>query len=122
MAPLRVLTWNVHGGYLASLAHVGATIYLPVRDDPSNGYAGRPADAHLPPTLVEVPADQVHELDLDVVLFQAPAHYLEDQFRLLTPAQRRLPQVYLEHDPPRPHATDTRHTVDDPSAPAMPRV
>ena len=114
MAPLRILTWNVHGGYLASLAHIGHTIYLPVRHDPANGYAGKPADTNLPPTLVEVPADEVDALDLDVVLFQSPRHYLDDQFLLLSPAQRGLPQVYLEHDPPRPHATDTSHPVDDP--------
>jgi glycosyltransferase involved in cell wall biosynthesis len=33
---------------------------------------------------------------------------------LLTPEQRRLPRIYLEHDPPRVHPTDTRHPVDDP--------
>ena len=54
--PLRILTWNVHGGYLASLAHIGHTIYLPVRNDPRDGYGGRPREAGLPPTLVEVPA------------------------------------------------------------------
>ncbi|HEX5421254.1 MAG TPA: glycosyltransferase, partial [Gammaproteobacteria bacterium] len=29
-------------------------------------------------------------------------------------AQRRLPRIFLEHDPPREHPTDTRHPVDDP--------
>jgi ADP-heptose:LPS heptosyltransferase len=28
---------------------------------------------------------------------------------ILTEAQRRLPRIYLEHDPPREHPTDTRH-------------
>jgi hypothetical protein len=36
-----------------------------------------------------------------------------DQYRYLTPAQQRLPKIYLEHDPPRATATDTRHPVDD---------
>lgn len=115
MAGHRVLTWNVHGGYLASLAHTGHTFYLPVRDDPRDGYGGRPADLGLPGTLVEVPADRVPQLDIDVVLFQSPAHYLVDQHELLSAAQQRLPMVYLEHDPPRGHPTDTRHIVDDPT-------
>ena len=37
-----------------------------------------------------------------------------DRHELLTDAQRRLPAIYLEHDPPREHPTDTRHWVDDP--------
>lgn len=35
--------------------------------------------------------------------------------QVLSPQQRRLPQLFLEHDPPREHPTDTRHVVDDPS-------
>src|SRR5690606_32176717 len=31
-----------------------------------------------------------------------------------TPAQRRLPRIYLEHDTPREHPTDMRHPVNDP--------
>jgi hypothetical protein len=115
MDRLRVLTWNVHGGYLASLAHIGHTIYLPVRDDPDGGYGGKPDDTRLPPSLVEVPAEGVRDLELDVVLFQSPRHFLEDQYAILSDAQRRLPQVYLEHDPPREHPTDTHHPVDDPT-------
>lgn len=33
---------------------------------------------------------------------------------MLSDEQRRLPRVYLEHDPPLGHPTDTRHPVDDP--------
>jgi len=111
--PLRILTWNVHGGYLASLAHIGHTIYLPVRKDPRDGYGGRPDEPGLPSSLVEVPARRVPDLDLDVVLYQAPRHYLQDRHTLLGEHQRRLPMVYLEHDPPRGHPTDTRHLVQD---------
>src|SRR5690606_1377999 len=38
----------------------------------------------------------------------------KDQYAFLTPAQRALPRIYLEHDPPLAHPTDTRHPVDDP--------
>jgi glycosyltransferase involved in cell wall biosynthesis len=48
------------------------------------------------------------------VLFQDDHQYLDDQYELLTPAQRRLPQIYLEHDPPREHPVDSRHIVGDP--------
>lgn len=32
----------------------------------------------------------------------------------MSQAQRRLPKIYLEHDPPLGHPTNTRHLVDDP--------
>ena len=34
---------------------------------------------------------------------------------ILSAEQLKLPQVYLEHDPPREHPTDTKHPVDDPN-------
>jgi len=49
------------------------------------------------------------------VLFQSSKNYLQDQYEILSPAQQRLPRIYLEHDPPREHPTDTPHTVDDPN-------
>jgi glycosyltransferase involved in cell wall biosynthesis len=61
-----------------------------------------------------VPATEVRRLPLDAILYQARSHYVEDREALLSPEQRRLPAVYLEHDPPREHPTDTRHIVDDP--------
>src|SRR5262249_25618869 len=57
---------------------------------------------------------EVRSLDFDCVLFQSRQNYLADQYEILSEAQRRLPRVYLEHDPPREHPTDTRHPCDDP--------
>ena len=61
-----------------------------------------------------MPADEIQNLDLDCILFQSRKNYLEDQYEILSPQQRQLPRIYLEHDPPREHPTDTRHPVDDP--------
>jgi hypothetical protein len=38
----------------------------------------------------------------------------KDQHEILSGAQRRLPRIYLEHDPPLAHPTNTVHPVDDP--------
>lgn len=110
----RVLTWHVHGSYLEALARVDVDWYLPVLPDRPTGYGGRPAALAGVPNVHEVPAEEVRDLDLDAVLFQSAANYLEDQHRILSEAQRRLPRVFLEHDPPRESPTDTRHVVDDP--------
>jgi glycosyltransferase involved in cell wall biosynthesis len=115
MARLRVLTWHVHGSYLYYLVHAPHEFYLPVRPDRADGYGGRIGAHRWPENVHEVPAEAVRDLPLDVVLFQSRRHYQEDQRQILSDAQRRLPRIYLEHDPPREHPTDTRHPVDDPS-------
>ena len=114
MRRLRILLWNIHGGYLNALTHVDQDWYLPVKPGFHGGYLGR-AQYDLPDFVREVPAEQVRDLDLDLVIFQTPKNYPEDQQEILSPAQQRLPQIYIEHNVPRPHAVDTRHLVDDPS-------
>lgn len=112
MTPFRILTWHVHGSYLDSLARTGHEFFIPVSDPPRPGYAGRWPEWG--PNVVEVPEAAVRELDVDVVLFQSRTAWEVDQHALLSREQRRLPRIYLEHDPPREHPTDTRHWVADP--------
>lgn len=114
MRPLRVLTWHVHGSYLAALAEVPVTWYLPVRPGRPSPYGGRGASFDWPANVVEVDAGDVRRLALDCVVHQSRATWERDRFELLTAAQRRLPAVYVEHDPPREAPCDTRHPVDDP--------
>lgn len=115
MGRLRVLTWHIHGSYLASLGRVDAEFLVPVRPGRPARYGGVAAGAW-PGWFIEVPAEAVPELDVDVVLHQAAANWTEDRFTLLSDRQRAVPQVYVEHDPPRQHPTDTVHPVDDPDA------
>ncbi len=114
MQRLRVLTWHVHGNYLYYLAKVPHELYLPVKPGRPHGYGGRSGSFPWPANVHELPAEELREQEFDCILFQARQHYLEDQFALLSAEQRRLPRIYLEHDPPREHPTDTRHPVDDP--------
>lgn len=113
MRPLNILTWHVHGSYLYYLSQVPHRFYLPVKPERPEGYGGRLPGLPWPETVVDVPAERVRDLDLDCVVFQSRKNYVEDQLEILSPAQRRLPRVFLEHDPPREHPTDTRHPVDD---------
>jgi glycosyltransferase involved in cell wall biosynthesis len=111
--PLRILTWHVHGSYLYYLAHGPHTLYVPVKPGRPEGYGGRLPGFDWPDNVRDVPADGVAGLELDCILFQSRKNYEIDQFEILTSAQRRLPRIFLEHDPPREHPTDTRHPVDD---------
>ncbi len=114
MRRLKILTWHIHGSYLNTLARLEHDWYLPVKPSRPTGYGGRGSTFDLPPYVREVPASQVRELDLDLVIYQAPQNYTDDRFEILNAAQLGLPAIYLEHNTPRPHAVDTRHLVDDP--------
>jgi len=112
--PLRILTWHVHGNYLYYLAHAPHEFYLPVKADRPEGYGGRLPGFDWPANVHDIPADAVQEAAFDCILYQSHKNYLEDQHEILSPAQRRLPRIFLEHNPPREHPTHTRHPVDDP--------
>jgi glycosyltransferase involved in cell wall biosynthesis len=62
-----------------------------------------------------VPAERVHTLNLDLVIYQTPQNYRADAAEILSEEQRRLPKIYLEHNVPRPHPVESRHLVDDSS-------
>lgn len=117
MRPLRVLTWHVHGSYLYYLTRAlrgAAEFYLPVKPGRPEGYGGRSGSFAWGDHVHDVPAEDVPDLQIDCVLFQSRRNYLTDQHEILAPWQRQLPRIYLEHDPPCEHPTDTRHVVDDP--------
>lgn len=115
MQRLKILIWHIHGSYLNTLARIDADWYLPVKPDRPEGYGGRGPTFDLPEYMREVPAEQVCDLDLDLIIYQTPKNYFEDQFEILSAEQRRLPKIYLEHNTPRPNAVDTRHPIDDPN-------
>jgi hypothetical protein len=109
---LNILIWHIHGSYLDAITSVEHNWFLPVKDGPE-GYGGRRVSS--PEYVRDVPWHRVRELDLDLIIFQSPRNFLEDQYEILTPLQRQLPRIYLEHNTPRPHPVDTRHVVDDPA-------
>ena len=113
--PLRILTWHVHGSYLYYLVQAPHEFFLPIKPGLPEGYGGRSGSFPWPDNVHNVPADQVQDMDFDLILFQSHKNYLEDQYEILSRTQRKLPRIFLEHDPPREHPTDTRHPVDDPN-------
>jgi hypothetical protein len=97
--------------YLSQAPH---DFFLPVRSDGACGYAGRGTTFPFDSNVHDLPVEQVRQEKFDCIVFQARQHYLEDQQELLTSVQRALPRVYIEHDPPLGHPTDTKHWVQDP--------
>ncbi|MBI3900306.1 MAG: glycosyltransferase family 4 protein [Gammaproteobacteria bacterium] len=115
MRPLRVLTWHIHGSYLYYLSQAPIELYVLSKPDRGPGYGGK--SGHFPwgSNVHDMPVAELPGRMFDCVLFQSPEHYLKNQYEILSKAQRDIPQVYLEHDPPRESPTDTPHVVDDPN-------
>jgi hypothetical protein len=86
-----------------------------VKPDRLNPYGGRGATFPFGANVREVPVEAIRDLPLDCILFQSHRNYQKDQYEILSEAQRRLPRIFLEHDPPRQSPTDTPHPVDDPN-------
>jgi hypothetical protein len=114
MRALNILTWHTHGSYLLYLTRAPHRFYVASRPGRPPGYGGR--CGHMPwgDNVVDLPASRIRDTRLDCIIFQDDEQYLHDQYELLTPGQRRLPRIYIEHDTPRAHPTDARHPVDDP--------
>jgi glycosyltransferase involved in cell wall biosynthesis len=113
MRRLNVLTWHTHGSYLHYLTQAPHEFFVVSKPGRPPGYAG--VSGHLPwgDNVHDLPASEIPRQPLDCVLFQDDSQYAADRHELLTPAQRRLPQIYLEHDPPRADPTDELHPADD---------
>lgn len=114
MRRLRILTWHVHGSYLHYLTQVPHDFYVLSKPERPAGYTGRYGHFQWGDNVHDMPVADLANQSFDCVLFQHERHYVEDQHQLLTAEQRRLPRIFLEHDPPRQSPTDTRHVVDDP--------
>ncbi len=110
---LKILTWHVHGSYLNYLTQSPHDFYLPVKPGKPEGYGGRLGGFAWGDNVHDVPAEMVRDLQFDCILFQSHRNYLHDRFEILSDIQQQLPKIYLEHDPPRQHPTDTQHIVDD---------
>lgn len=115
MRRLRILTWHTHGSYLYYLSQAPHDFYVLSKPGRPPGYGGRCGSIAWGDNLHDLPADQARHQAFDCIVFQDDPQWEKDQYELLTPAQRALPRIYLEHDPPRAHPTDTRHPVDDPN-------
>lgn len=115
---LRALTWHVHGSYLYYLSQVPVTWYLPVRrsdgkDEGGEGYGGRTPSFPWPDNVVEVPASDVADLELDLVVTQHRTNWERDRHDLLGGRVDEVPRVHVEHDPPNGWPNDALHPVQD---------
>ncbi|MEO7335673.1 MAG: glycosyltransferase family 4 protein [Caldimonas sp.] len=112
---LRILTWHVHGNYLYYLTQVPHDFYLATDAAKSMHHSGRSGTLPWGDNVHEAPVETLREMSFDVVLFQSRFEWEGARHSELSEAQRRLPCIVIEHDPPQEHPTDTRHWVADPN-------
>lgn len=108
---MNILTWHVHGNYLYYLSRLPHNIFLPLDGAGVGDYLGRGASFPWGNNVFDVLVDDIPSLRLDCVIFQRERHYVRDQYMILSEKQRRLPQIFIEHDPPQGHPTNTRHCL-----------
>lgn len=113
MRRLRILTWATRLDYLRCLAETSHELIVV-----SSGQ-GRSDHGEFPPNVRAIGADEARRQKVDLLLFQRPGQYLDEQYELLSALQRRVPKVYLEHEPPREHPVDSRHVVTDAGVPVV---
>jgi len=113
-AKLKIFTWHIHGSYLFYLSQGNYDIYIPTKPEKTEGYYGRGETFPFGNNVIEVAAEEVKNQEFDCILYQTNQNYLVDQFEILSEAQRALPKIYIEHDPPRKHPTDTKHILNTP--------
>lgn len=114
MRPFRVLTWHVHGNYLLYLSQSKVEFVLPVDPGRGPGFGGRGTTFPFGSNVVDIPAEEIRNETFDCILFQTRQNWERDRHEILSPEQRRLPRIYLQHDPPWREPTEERHWFDDP--------
>jgi hypothetical protein len=106
---LRVLTWHVHGNYLYSLTQVPHDFIVPVLPGNPPGYSALGPNIPWGSNVRMVPARDLRREELDCIVYQSRGAFEKDRHELLDARQLALPCAYIEHNPPEPHPTDTRH-------------
>lgn len=104
----------MHGNYLYNLSQVPHDFFLVKDSSGLPSRCGRCGDLPFGANVHDAPAEALHAMAFDAVLYQSRQAWEEDRLSLLSPAQQRLPRLVLEHDPPQAHPTGTVHWADDP--------
>lgn len=111
---MRIMLWHVHGSWTTSFVQGSHDYLLPVTPDRGPDGLGRARTWDWPASVVEVPAGDLRDADVDLVLLQRPHELQLAEEWLGRRPGRDVPAVYLEHNTPlhgTPDVPDTRHPL-----------
>ncbi|MEN4397817.1 glycosyl transferase [Mycolicibacterium conceptionense] len=106
-----VLAWHVHGSWMESFVAGRHRYLIPVNeagDADGRGLCGRDW-----PGAQEIPAGQLRDQDVDLVVLQRPEEIALTEEWLGRRPGVDVPAIYVEHNAPRPHAADSVHPLAD---------
>lgn len=110
---MNILLWHVHGSWTTAFVQGPHRYLVPVTPDRGPDGLGRARTFDWPPSVVEVPPEQLRSAPVDLVILQRP-HEAELAARWLGRRPGRdLPTVYLEHNCPHGRVPDTAHPMAD---------
>ncbi|MCU1574527.1 MAG: glycosyl transferase [Micrococcaceae bacterium] len=112
---MRILLWHVHGGWTDAFVRGGHEYLLPTLPDGGGWGLGR-AGRHWPANVLEVHPDNLADESIDVVVLQRTEELAEVERLTGRRPGRDLPAVFLEHNTPKAHVTDTVHPLAGQSA------
>jgi glycosyltransferase involved in cell wall biosynthesis len=110
---VNVLIWHVHGSWTTAFVQGPHTYLLPLTPGRGPDGRGRARTWDWPDSAIGVPAGQLKETDIDVVILQRPH---EEELTTKLTGRRPgadLPAIYLEHDAPWGDVPLTRHPMAD---------
>lgn len=107
---MRVLLWHQHGSWTTAFVQGEHEYLVPVVPDRGPDGRGRAQTYAWPDNAVEVPADELADHDVDVVVLQRPHELDLCQSWLRRRPGRDVPAVYVEHNTP-PGGITTVHPM-----------
>ena len=78
MRKLNILIWQIHGSYLNTLVQAPHRFYLPTKPGKPEGYGGRGPTYSWSPETIDIPAEEVCDLDDRVLLEALPEKPLKE--------------------------------------------
>ncbi|MCD4532569.1 glycosyltransferase [Nocardioides sp. cx-169] len=110
---MRILLWHVHGSWTTSFVQGPHEYVVPVTADRGPDGLGRARTWDWPASVREVAAEDLLDLDVDLVVLQRPHERdLAERWLGRRPG-RDLPAVYVEHNTPTGDVPDTQHPLAD---------
>lgn len=111
--PLRVLHWHAHAAWSTAFVQGPHHYLLPTLPGGGRWGGGRPEGRAWPTSTRDVPARELADTPVDVVVLQHPREIALTELWTGRRPGRDLPAVYVEHNTPRDVVPDTRHPVAD---------
>lgn len=96
---LRIFAWNVHGTFMSTLVKTGHDFYIPIKRGRPYNYDGKTRGYRWPRTARQISVPEIRKNKYDLIIFQTPQQVFEEQYKVLSAEQRKLPKIYIVHSP-----------------------